>query len=1042
MNFIIKSKWFVMIAWIAVVVGLFLIAPNMADLVRDKGQITVPDEYSSTMASKILADAKGAGEGDTAQAALVFYNGKKLTNAEIKEAERAVRLLEKNKKDLGITEILTHFNEKSLKDQLVSKDGKAILVSVSASWNGREASELSEDLYKAIKDVKVDHYYTSDWMISEALIQTSQDGVKKTEGITVVFILVVLLAVFRSFVAPIIPLLTVGFSYLASQSIVSILVDKVGFPLSTYTQIFLVVVLFGIGTDYCILLLSRFKEELALHETTAEAIVATYRNAGRTVLFSGITVLIGFSAIGFSQFILYQSAVAVAIGVAIMLLALFTIVPFFMAVLGNKIFWPSKAKAEHGDSKIWGVVGKFSLARPVLSLLIVAAVCTPFLITYNGELSFNSLEEMGDDVNSIKAFNAISGSFSPGESMPTKVVIENDEAMDSVEYIDLAEKISRELEQVKLVSTVRSVTRPTGEPIEDFLIAKQAETLGKGLGEGKDGLAQISDGLNTASTELKNSEPDLKNATSGINDLIAGTDVVHSGLNEIGTNLAKIEDGIRQGSAGSDQIKAGLEEAKKGAEELLAGYTELQGGYAAMQSRIPQLLTGYQQIAGNTAGLADGIAQANGALYGYVEQKYTDLLADPTYLAMKGNVVGLQGQFASLAQGFNELNTGLSAINDGMSTANANFEQALAGQSGLVSGLQQLITGIEAQQSGLNQLADGQGQLAGAIPQLSNGVAQVNGGQEQLLEGFSDLGGQITQLSDGLGQSVDGLNKVSEGLGSAQEYLSGLSQSNMSAGFYLPQEVLQSEDFAQVLDVYLSDNSKVMTLDVVLEKNPYSSEAMAQVPELKKAVERAVKGTKLENAHIAFGGVSSMNADLDTMSGKDFSRTVILMLVGITMILFILFRSLIMPLYIIGSLIVTYFTSLAVNEMIFVNIMGYSGISWAVPFFAFVILIALGVDYSIFLMDRFNEYKSLSVTDAMLLAMKKMGTVILSAALILGGTFAAMLPSGMLSLVQISTIVVVGLLLYAVIILPLFIPVMVKIFGKANWWPFRKSQME
>nr|WP_221452252.1 MMPL family transporter [Bacillus benzoevorans] len=1031
-----------MIAWFVVVAGLFLMAPNMADLVREKGQITVPDEYSSTMASKILADAEEDGDGDAAETALVFYNENKLTNAEIKEAERAVRLLEKNKNELGINEILTHFNEKSLQDQLVSKDGKAILVSVSASWNGREAGELSQDLYQAIKDVKVDHYYTSSWMISEDLIQTSQDGVKKTEGITVVFILIVLLAVFRSFVAPIIPLLTVGFSYLASQSIVSILVDKVDFPLSTYTQIFLVVVLFGIGTDYCILLLSRFKEELALHETTAEAIVAAYRNAGRTVIFSGITVLFGFSAIGFSQFILYQSAVAVAIGVAILLLALFTIVPFFMAVLGNQLFWPSKAKAEHGDSKIWGVVGKFSLARPVLSLLLVAAVCTPFLITYNGELSFNSLEEMSDDVHSIKAFNAIAGSFSPGESMPTKVVIENDEAMDSVEYIDLAEKISRELEQVKLVSAVRSVTRPAGEPIEDFLIAKQAEKLHEGLGEGKDGLNQIKDGLNTASTELKNSEPELKNATAGINDLISGTDEIHSGLNEVGTNLAKIEAGIRQGSAGSDQMKAGLVEAEKGAEELLLGYTELQGGYVAMQGKIPQLLTGYQQIAGSTAGLADSINQANGALYGYVEQKYTDLLADPTYLAMKGNADSLQGQFASLVQGLNELNNGLSAINDGLSTANAHFEQALAGQANLVSGLQQLIAGIEAQQAGLNQLADGQGQLAGAIPELSNGVAQVNGGQEQLLEGFSDLGGQITQLSDGLDQSVDGLNKVSEGLGSAQDYLSGLSQSDRSAGFYLPQEVLQSEDFAKVLDVYLSDNRKVMTLDVVLEENPYSSEAMAQIPELKKAVERAVKDTKLENAHIAFGGVSSMNADLDTMSGNDFSRTAILMLVGITLILFFLFRSLIMPLYIIGSLIVTYYTSLAVNEMIFVHIMGYSGISWAVPFFAFVILIALGVDYSIFLMDRFNEYKSLSVTDAMLLAMKKMGTVILSAALILGGTFAAMIPSGMLSLVQISTIVVVGLLLYAVIILPLFIPVMVKVFGKANWWPFRKSQME
>jgi len=1037
-NLIIKRKWFVIIAWIAVVAGLFLVAPNMSDLVREKGQITVPDEYSSTMASKILADAAEDGEGDAAQAALVFYNEKKLSDAEIAEAEKAVRLLEKKKKELGITEILTHFNEESLKEQLVSEDGKAILVSVSASWDGRDASELSKDLYKAIENVKVEHYYTGDWMISEDLIQTSQDGVKKTEGITIVFILVVLLLVFRSFVAPIIPLLTVGFSYLASQSIVSILVDKVDFPLSTYTQIFLVVVLFGIGTDYCILLLSRFKEEIPQYETTAEAIVATYRNAGRTVLFSGITVMLGFSAIGFSQFILYQSAVAVAIGVAILLIALFTIVPFFMAVLGNKLFWPSKAKAEHGDSKVWGVVGKFSLARPLLSLLIVAAVCAPFLITYNGELSYDSLEEMGDDVKSIKAFNAISGSFGPGESLPTTVVIKNDEAMDSNEYIDLAEKISRELEKVELVSSIRSVTRPTGEPIEDFLIAKQAETLNEGLGEGKDGINQISEGLNTASTELKNSEPKLKNATAGINDLISGTDEIHSGLNEIGTNLSAIEKGIRQGSAGSEQIKAGLADAKKGAEELLAGYTELQGGYAAMQSKLPQLLTGYQQIAASTSGLADGIAQANGALYGYVEQKHTDLLSDPSYLSMKENATGLQGQLTSLTQGLTELNNGLSSINDGLSTANANFEQALAGQANLASGLQALISGIEAQQAGLNQLADGQGQLAGAIPQLSNGIAQVNGGQEQLLEGFSGLGGQITELSDGLGKSVDGLNQVADGLGSAQDYLTGLSKLDVSAGFYLPQEVLDSEDFAQVLDVYMSDDRKVMTLDVVLDENPYSSEAMAQIPELKKAVERAVKDTKLENAHIAFGGVSSMNADLDTMSGEDFSRTVILMLVGITVILFFLFRSLIMPLYIIGSLIVTYYTSLAVNEMIFVNIMGYSGISWAVPFFAFVILIALGVDYSIFLMDRFNEYKSLSVSEAILLAMQKMGTVILSAALILGGTFAAMLPSGMLSLVQISTIVIVGLMLYAVVILPLFIPVMVKIFGKANWWPFIK----
>src|SRR5699024_2507863 len=98
--------------------------------------------------------------------------------------------------------------------------------------------------------------------------------------------------------------------------------------------------------------------------------------------------------------------------------------------------------------------------------------------------------------------------------------------------------------------------------------------------------------------------------------------------------------------------------------------------------------------------------------------------------------------------------------------------------------------------------------------------------------------------------------------------------------------------------------------------------------------------------------------------------------------------------------------------------------------------IALGVDYSIFLMSRFNEYKHQRLYDGMMKSMRNMGTVIISATIILGGTFGAMLPSGVLSLLQIATVVIIGLALYALVILPLFTPIFVKLFGKYNWWPF------
>jgi putative drug exporter of the RND superfamily len=1037
-NLIIKQKWFVIIAWILVAAGLFMAAPNMAELVREKGQITVPDEYSSTLAGKIMDDVrKQEGGGDDTQVALVFHSEKKLTQEEIKEAEKAIRELENNSEEIGITDILTHFNEESLKEQLVSEDGKSILTSVTVSWNEREPAEVSKLLYETIEDVKVDHYYTSQWLINEDLMNSSEEGLKKTEGITVVFILVVLLLVFRSVVAPVIPLLTVGMSYLVSQSIVAMLVDQFNFPLSNYTQIFLVAVLFGIGTDYCILLLSRFKEEMSHNESVAAAIVATYKNAGRTVFFSGIAVMIGFAAIGFSQFILYQSAAAVAIGVAMLLLGLFTIVPFFMAVLGPKIFWPSKQSAEHGESKLWGTVGSFSLARPFLSLLIVAAVCVPFLFAYDGELSYNSLDEISGDVNSIKAFNAIADSFGPGESMPTQVILKNDERMDSAEYIELAERISSELEKVDLVDTVRSITRPTGEPIEEFFVSKQAETLGSGLGEGKEGLDKISEGLQEAESELSKSAPELEGAADGINQLINGTTEIKSGLDEIQTNLAKIENGIRQGSAGSDQVQAGLEEAKTGAEALLAGYQQLQGKYVEMQTGLAQLEAGYKKTGDGIAQLSGGISQANGQLFGYLENRDETLKADQNYQQIKGELAYLEGELAKASAGLNQLNEKLPQLTVGMAQANEAFAGALAQQANFGPGLQQLIDGIEQQQAGLNQLADGQGQIVDNFPKLTNGLGGINTGQQQLLAGFGGLGGQLDQLTDGLSQSTDGLNQVSEGLGSAQEYLDGLAESD-SNSFYLPADVLESEEFTQVFDVYMSNDRKVMTMDVIFEANPYSNEAMAQVAEIEEAVERATKGTKLENADVAIGGITSTNADLDTMSGQDYSRTVILMLLGIGIILVFLFRSVIMPIYIIGSLILTYYTAMAVNEVIYVDILGYSGISWAVPFFAFVILVALGVDYSIFLMDRFNEYKNLSISEAMLLSMKKMGTVIISAAVILGGTFAAMMPSGMMSLLQIASILLVGLFLYAFIMLPLFIPVLVKNFGEANWWPFKR----
>jgi len=1038
MRTILRMKWFVFVLWIALIAGLYSIAPNIGMLVKEKGQITIPKEFSSEKAAEIMEEIQSQkNTGEQTTVALVFHNNKKLTDAEIKEAEKAINKLEEQQEELGITEILSPFTNETLKNELMSEDGKTIITSLTISWNEREVKELSKELYNAIKEYDVDHYYTSNWLIEEDINTKAEQGVKKTEGITIVFILVVLLIVFRSAIAPLVPLVTVGLSYMASVSIVSLLVDHLNFPISNYTQMFLVAVLFGIGTDYCILLLSRFKEELAHHENTVDAVVTTYRNAGRTIFFSGIAVMVGFAAVGFSQFSLYKSAAGIAVGVALLLLALFTFVPVVMLLLGQKLFWPSKRITDHGDSKIWEVIGRFSLKRPLLALAVVAAICVPFLITYDGTLSFNSLDELGDKAPSIKGFKAIAESFGPGESMPTTVVIKNDEAMNSMPYISLAENISRELEKIESVDKVRSVTRPVGEPIEELYISKQAESLEEGLTQGKKGIDQISEGLHLAGDSLAKSEPQLEDAATGINQLIDGTNEMQSGLSEIQINLAKIEEGIRQGSIGSDQIIKGLTEVKTGAEQLLAAHKQLQAGNNNVGTNLTAVISQYEQIGSGLQELSKSVNQIKAEMFTYLEQKYNGLGQEAAYQGIKGALQATQSQLPVLSSGIVQLNEGLSNLQAGLQSANNSYAEVLKNQASISNGLEQLIAGIQKQKAGLEQLANGQGQIVDNMPKLTNGLTGINNGQKQLLGGFTEMSNQLGELTKGLKQSADGLDQISTGLASATDYLSGLTKEGTD-NFYLPEEVLQSKDFQTSLDTYLSKDRKVMKLEVILKANPYSNEAMNQIDEIKETVERVTEGTKLENATVAVGGVTSSNADLETVSNQDYFRTVVYMLVAIAIILVFLFRSILMPAYIIASLILTFYTTMGINEALFTNVFGYSGINWAVPFFVFVILISLGVDYSIFLMDRFNEYQELTIADAMLEAMKKMGTVIMSAATILGGTFAAMMPSGMLTLIQIASILLIGLFLYAIVILPLFIPVMVKNFGEANWWPFKR----
>lgn len=1036
MKKIVKFRWFILALWIVAAIFLVWSAPGMEQLVREKGQIAVPEGYPSTLADQIMKK-HSSDHSHTETFIVVFYDKNKLSNEQIHQIEITLNELKRNNNKLSINEITTHFEQKDLKNQLVSKDGKTILALLDINMSNKEVKDVRNNLEKAIKTPNVETMMTGNGLINEDVVISSQNGLKKTEIITVVFILLVLILVFRSVVAPIIPLITVGMTYLISQSIVAFLVDHLNFPLSNFTQIFLVAVLFGIGTDYCILLLSRYKEELSHGNDTTSAILATYKSAGKTVIFSGLAVMIGFASIGFASFKLYQSASAVAIGVVILLLSLLTIVPFFMATLKNKLFWPIKGDISHSQSRLWGWMGNLSISRPLIALCIVAIFTVPLLISYNGNLSFNSLDEIGEEYESVKAFNLVSKSFGPGEIMPVKVVIENDESLNSKEYLGLIEKISSDLSHVKDIEKVRSATRPVGDMMNELYVKNQVNTVSDGLDKGNKGIGTIKDGLNDAAKSLSESTPKLKEATDGISALQNGTNELQSGIGSLQNALSQIESNMRKSGKGVGNLKTGIKEAKKQAINLKKGTEELLKNYETMQNGLESVTSNYVNIYNGLVAIQQNLANLNSS-FAALEKEKPDLLANSAYNNIKLTVQGIAEKLKSDLPGLKKLNTTFISINKGFSAANNGLGSIKKGLTQFSAGFDPIISGLNQIESGIVQLANGQNQVVQKLPEFSNGLKQIADGQSQLQKGFNPLNGQMSQLSSGLSQSAQGLGQIETGINDANAFLNKMSgeTSMQQSGIYVPDELMENKDFQKVLDVYVSEDGKVTTIDLILDENPYSNKAMKKIDEIENTLKSSIKGTKLENAHIGISGITSMNHDLQNMSNADYNRTVMFMIGGIAVILVILLRSLIMPIYIIASLLLTFYSSVSITELIFVNILGYSGISWAVPFFGFVIIMALGVDYSIFLMDRFTEYRHLDVREGLLLSMKNMGTVIISAAIILAGTFAAMLPSGVMSLLQIATIVLSGLLFYAFIILPLFVPVMVRSLGKGNWWPF------
>ncbi|MDP4094406.1 MAG: MMPL family transporter [Bacillota bacterium] len=1006
MKKILKARWIIFSVWLVAAVVLTVIQPDINAILRHKGQQGLNNSSPSVVATSILSKMDTTkGNNDI----MVFYDKNKLSQSEMNQIESGVKTVRESSTELGISNIIDPFSMPEAKTSLISKDGTTLMVSFKLDKGTREVDDIKKAFENKLSSVQAEHYLSGEDFINNDYLKAAMSGVEKSAILTVIFILLVLILMFRSVVTPIISLLAVAFSYLCSMGIAAQLIDKANFPITSLTQVLLVLVLFGIGTDYNILLFNRFKEELSRGCSIDDAIVKTYKTAGKTIAFSILTVLIAFFSLIFSESPIYKSGIVVVIGAAILLLEIITLTPFAMKLLGSKLFWPSKTSTGHKESKLWYKISSISTKHPVISVLIVALIIVPTIFLYQQKLNFDTIKELGNSQPSSKAFNLVADHFGRGQAMPVNVVIENTKALDNNDSLSVIDNITERLKKINGIHMVSSVTQPQGKQIDSFYIGSQVESVTGGLSKTQDGVDQIYDGLKMAQDNFGSAD------FSKASQMVDGTSQLQNGMSSLTGGLKQIQLGLADNSGNSPSISSGMETIETNLVKMNSGIKLLSDNYIKMQAGYSEMGTHYQDAAQALLGVKSTLSQMQ-SMVTALGSTYSNSQNDQNYQALKQTINKLLESLSPITpDGIKALNDNYNALTSGFGTANQNLSQMSGGLSQLAEGLKQL-------QSGLGKASSGIGTIVTNMDSVTNGLGQMKSGQQQLvagLNGFSTFG---TKLSD----VNTGLKKISDGLGQTNGFL---TQLNTNKTFYIPKEALSDAGFKKSLDSFMSSDRTITKMIIVLNDDPYSKEAMNTVKEINNTLSNGLKGTLLSNSKFGVSGPSAMTADMNDILKSDLNRMIVIVLVGVFLVLLLVIRSFWAPVFITASLLGAYYAAMFVQNFVFFKIMGLDGISSFVPFFSFIIIVALGVDYSIFLMTRFREYPHMSPKEAIVTASRHIGGVVTSAVIILGGTFATLMPSGLTLLFQLSVAVIVGLIVLCFIMLPVFLPAMIALPG-------------
>lgn len=437
-RFSVRFRWFIVIFWIVAIPVVTANFPSITDVSKNNNSEFLPKSSPTTQAGKLETAFQSEDTASTSAIVAVRNDGRLTAadNAAIDKVAAAV----------SHVEFVT-----SVQDQGVSADGQArqLLVGVGGAAFGEQATDIVNNIRAQFKNLPpgLSLHLTGDLAAGVDSESQNQKGRNSTEFYTVILIVVLLLLVFRAALAPLVTLLPAAIVLAVSQPVVAEF-TKIGVQVSFITQILMIVLILGAGTDYGLFLVFRVREELRRGLQPKEAVVKALSRVGESITFSAATVIAALLSLLLATFGLYKGlGPALAIALVIMLLAALTFLPALLAILGRAVFWPSKTRMREAKIGLWGRLADRAIKRPVLVIalgVIIFGGLSLGIIGYNTTGFGNQTAPAGSD--SAQGQQVIADHFPAANNNPDLLILRFPQSVwESPQTLEAAQKAQDQL---------------------------------------------------------------------------------------------------------------------------------------------------------------------------------------------------------------------------------------------------------------------------------------------------------------------------------------------------------------------------------------------------------------------------------------------------------------------------------------------------------------------------------------------------------------------------------------------------------------------